>query len=110
MEVLSDLAKALMLIAGVVSSYVALRQYWREDRTKFIKSLWMFLGYAIYCGVGIAAIVWIAPGPPPAGEDGGVKAAAEGRTLLRKRLFPPPGAGQVIPFSRVCATGRPGRR
>jgi hypothetical protein len=36
----------------------------------------MFLGYAVYCGVGIAAIVWIAPGPPAAEDGGGLKAAA----------------------------------
>ncbi len=76
MDGLSDLAKVLLLVAGFVGSYSALRQQWREDRPGFIKSIWALLGYAAYCGIGIAIMIWIVPAPSPARDRGGLDVAA----------------------------------
>lgn len=51
----------LVVVAAFIANLPALREQWRTDRAGSIKTIWMFGLYCLYVGLGIVAVLLLAP-------------------------------------------------
>ena len=49
------------MVAAFIANLPALREQWRTDRAGSIKTIWMFGLYCLYVGLGIVAVLLLAP-------------------------------------------------
>jgi hypothetical protein len=70
---MEGLGVLLVVVAAFIANLPALRQQWRTDRAGSIKTIWLFGLYCLYVGLGIVAVLLLAP------KTGG---AGGGRALL----------------------------
>ena len=70
---MEGLGVLLVVVAAFLANLPALREQWRTDRAGSIKTIWLFGLYLLYIGLGIVAVLLLAP------KTGG---ASGGKALL----------------------------
>jgi hypothetical protein len=65
---MEGLGVLLVVVAVFVANLPALREQWRTDRAGSIKTFWLFGVYLLYIGLGIVAVLLLAP--KTGGQDG----------------------------------------
>lgn len=58
---MEGLGVLLVVVAVFIANLPALREQWRTDRAGSIKTIWMFGLYCLYVGLGIVAVLLLAP-------------------------------------------------